>query len=157
LWFFWYIYFIPQFFWDTRRWIKSKSTIRFFYVFSSIGLVQTELLCSFLWHKASLCFRPFWTGNASDKFLSMQTLLYVSFKHILINRTTFIVIPNSVRTLYNVSLLNGLQTFLKSDVLSHYSALFISIWKNAEYLISSWSFMSKCILMIPNNFVYECN
>jgi hypothetical protein len=26
--FFWYIYFIPQFFWDTRRWIKSKSTIR---------------------------------------------------------------------------------------------------------------------------------
>jgi len=25
---FWYIYFIPQFFWDTRRWIKSKTTIR---------------------------------------------------------------------------------------------------------------------------------
>jgi hypothetical protein len=28
LWFFGMYIFIPQFFWDTRRWIKSKSTIR---------------------------------------------------------------------------------------------------------------------------------
>jgi hypothetical protein len=33
---------------------------------------------------ASPCFRPFWIGTISDKCLPIQTLLYVSFKHILI-------------------------------------------------------------------------
>jgi hypothetical protein len=35
--------------------------------------------------RASPCFRPFWIGNLSDKCLPIRTLLYVSFKHILIN------------------------------------------------------------------------
>jgi len=29
---FWYIYFYSSIFWDTRRWIKSKSTIRLVWV-----------------------------------------------------------------------------------------------------------------------------
>jgi hypothetical protein len=37
---FWYIYFIPQFFWDTRRWIKSKSTIRSIRVHKNLTLVH---------------------------------------------------------------------------------------------------------------------
>jgi len=35
--------------------------------------------------KAPPCFRPFWIGNASDKFEPMQNLLKVSFKHIAIS------------------------------------------------------------------------
>jgi hypothetical protein len=40
--------------------------------------------------RSSPCFRPFWIGNLSDKCLPIWTLLYVSFKHILINLTTYI-------------------------------------------------------------------
>jgi hypothetical protein len=36
--------------------------------------------------------------------LPIQTLLYVSFKHILIGLTNFMGIPNSMRILYNTSL-----------------------------------------------------
>jgi hypothetical protein len=34
--------------------------------------------------KASLYFIPVWIGNLSDKCLPIRTLMYVSFKHILI-------------------------------------------------------------------------
>jgi hypothetical protein len=51
------------------------------------------------------CFRPFWTGKLSDKCLPIQTLQYVSFKHILINLTNLIGTPNSKRILYKTSLL----------------------------------------------------
>jgi len=53
--------------------------------------------------KASVCFRLFWIGNASD-YLSMWTLLQVSFKHILITLANFTHIWYSVRILYNTSL-----------------------------------------------------
>jgi len=56
--------------------------------------------------KVSPCFRPFWKGNLSDRFLPIQTALYVSFKHILIGPTSFLGIPNSVGILYNTYLLN---------------------------------------------------
>jgi hypothetical protein len=36
--------------------------------------------------RASLCFRPFQIGKLSDKYLPIQTLIYVSFKHILCNK-----------------------------------------------------------------------
>jgi hypothetical protein len=39
------------------------------------------------------------------RFLSMRTLLYVSFKLILISPVSFLDIPNSIRMLYNTSLL----------------------------------------------------
>jgi hypothetical protein len=51
------------------------------------------------------CFRPFWIGNLSDKCLPIQTLLYVSFNHILMNLTSFMGTPSSMRILYNTSLL----------------------------------------------------
>ena len=38
--------------------------------------------------KTSPCFKPFFIGNMSDKCLSSQTLLYVSFRHIFINLNT---------------------------------------------------------------------
>jgi hypothetical protein len=47
--------------------------------------------------RASPCFRPFWIGKLSDKCLPIQTLLYVSLKHILINLTGFMGTPNSMR------------------------------------------------------------
>jgi hypothetical protein len=53
--------------------------------------------------KASPCFRPFWIGKLSDKCLPILTLLYVSFKHILINLTSFMGTPNSMGILYNDS------------------------------------------------------
>jgi hypothetical protein len=34
--------------------------------------------------RASPCSRPFWIGKLSDRCLHIGTLLYVSFKHILI-------------------------------------------------------------------------
>jgi hypothetical protein len=40
-------------------------------------------------NRAAPCFRPFWIGKLSDKCLPIRTLLYVSFKHILINLTSF--------------------------------------------------------------------
>jgi hypothetical protein len=44
--------------------------------------------------KASLCFKLFWIGKRSDKCLPIWTLLYESFKHILISLTNFMGIPN---------------------------------------------------------------
>jgi hypothetical protein len=64
--------------------------------------------------RASPCFRPFWIRKLSDKCLHIQTLLYVSFKHILINLTSFMGTPNYMRILYNTSLLTESWAFLKS-------------------------------------------
>jgi hypothetical protein len=55
--------------------------------------------------KASPSFRPFWIGKLSDKCLPIRTLLYVSFKHILIRLTNFMKTPHSMRIFYNISLL----------------------------------------------------
>jgi hypothetical protein len=55
--------------------------------------------------RASPYFRSFWIGKLSDKCLPIWTLLYVSFKHILITLTSFMGTPNSMRILYNTSLL----------------------------------------------------
>ena len=52
--------------------------------------------------RASPCFKPFLIGNMSDKF---WTLLYVSVRHIFINLTSFLGIPNSIKILYKTSLL----------------------------------------------------
>jgi hypothetical protein len=54
--------------------------------------------------KASHCLRPFWKGKISDKCLPIQTLPYVSFKHILISLRSFIGTPNSMAILHNTSL-----------------------------------------------------
>ena len=48
---------------------------------------------------------PFLIGNMSDKFLPPQTLIYITVRHIFINLTSFIGIPNPVRILYKTSLL----------------------------------------------------
>jgi hypothetical protein len=62
-------------------------------------------------NKASSCFKPFWIGKLSDKCLPIWTLLYVSFKHILISLTNFMGIQNSIRILYTTSLLIESQAF----------------------------------------------
>jgi len=41
-------------------------------------------------------------GNLSDKYLPVQTFLLASFKHNLINITSFMGIPNLVRILYGI-------------------------------------------------------
>jgi hypothetical protein len=60
------------------------------------------------WKEVSPCFRPFCIGKLSDKCLPIRTLLYNSFKHILISLTSFMGTPNSIRILYNTSLLTML-------------------------------------------------
>jgi hypothetical protein len=55
--------------------------------------------------KASPCFRPFWIGKLSDICLPIETLLYVSLKHVLISLTNFMGTPNSMRIFFNTSLL----------------------------------------------------
>jgi hypothetical protein len=55
--------------------------------------------------KASLCFRPFWIGNVSDKCSPMGTLLQVPFQHIAISPSSFVGTPNSMTILYSTSLL----------------------------------------------------
>jgi hypothetical protein len=49
--------------------------------------------------RATPYFRQFWIGKLSDKYLPIRPLLYVSFKHILINLTSFMGTPNSMRTI----------------------------------------------------------
>ena len=48
---------------------------------------------------ASPCLRPQWIGKASEENRPTRTLLQVSLRHILINLTNFLRIPNSVRIL----------------------------------------------------------
>jgi hypothetical protein len=43
---------------------------------------------------ASPCFKPFWVGKLSEKCLPIWTLLYVSFKHILISLNNVMGNPN---------------------------------------------------------------
>jgi hypothetical protein len=45
-------------------------------------------------NKASLCFGRFWIEKLSDKILPIQTLIYVSIKHILISLSSFMGIPD---------------------------------------------------------------
>jgi hypothetical protein len=45
-------------------------------------------------NRASPCFSPLWIGNLSDKSLPIRTLLWVSFKHILIILTSFLGVPH---------------------------------------------------------------
>jgi hypothetical protein len=54
--------------------------------------------------RATPCFGPFWIEKLSDKCLHIQTLLYISFKHILINLTSFMGTRNPMRILYKTSL-----------------------------------------------------
>jgi hypothetical protein len=51
--------------------------------------------------KASPCFRPFWKRKLK---INVHLLLYVSFKYILISLTSFMGMPNSMKILYNTSL-----------------------------------------------------
>jgi len=67
----------------------------------------------------AFCFRPFLIGNASDKCLPLQTLLYVLFRCILIGLMRFMDIPNSVRILYRTSL--AFLKFVIANVLYHYT------------------------------------
>jgi hypothetical protein len=55
--------------------------------------------------KATPYFRPFWKRKISDKYLPIRTLLYFSFKHILISLTSLMDTPNSMRILYNTIIL----------------------------------------------------
>jgi hypothetical protein len=54
---------------------------------------------------ASPYFRLFWIEKLPDKCLPIRTLLYVLIKNILINLTSFMDTPNSMRILYNTFLL----------------------------------------------------
>ena len=51
-------------------------------------------------------FKPLLIGSMSHKFLPTRALLYVSFRHLLINFTKFMGKPNSVIILHKTSILN---------------------------------------------------
>jgi hypothetical protein len=63
--------------------------------------------------KASPCFILFWIGKISEKCLRIQTLLFFLFRHTLINLTSFMGTPDSMRILYNTSILAESYAFLK--------------------------------------------
>jgi hypothetical protein len=86
--------------------------------------------------RASHCFRPFWIGKLSHKCLPIRTLLYVSFKHILINLTSFMGTPNFMRVLYKTSPLNESWALLKS--------------MNSLYTVSCPHFVRLLKFMIKN-------
>jgi hypothetical protein len=65
--------------------------------------IQEEIKSRLKLGNESPCFKPFLTGNISDKFLPTRTLLYVSVRHIFISLTSFLGIPNSMRILYKLS------------------------------------------------------
>jgi hypothetical protein len=45
------------------------------------------------------CFRPFWIGKLSDKYLPIRTLLYILFKHSLISLTSSLGTQNSYQNI----------------------------------------------------------
>jgi hypothetical protein len=49
--------------------------------------------------KASPCFRPFYTGNVSYKYLHIQISLYIPFKHILMGLTSITGISNLIQNI----------------------------------------------------------
>jgi hypothetical protein len=55
--------------------------------------------------KHPLVLDPLRIGKLSEKCLPVRTLIYGSFKHILIGMTNFMGNTNSIRMLYNTSLL----------------------------------------------------
>jgi hypothetical protein len=59
------------------------------------------------------CVRPFWIEKLSDRCLTEQALLYVSFKYVVISLTSYIVFPNSMTILYITSLITESTSFLK--------------------------------------------
>jgi hypothetical protein len=63
--------------------------------------------------KSSPYFRPFWIVKIPDKCLPIRTLLYVSFKHILIKLTSFMGNPNTKKILYKTSLFAESRAFMK--------------------------------------------
>jgi hypothetical protein len=64
--------------------------------------------------EASPCFSPIGIGKLLDKCVPIRTILYVSFKDILISLNSFMGTPNSMRILYNTSLPTESEVFLKS-------------------------------------------
>jgi hypothetical protein len=80
--------------------------------------------------KASPCFRPFWVGN-SDKCLLTWNSLEVSIKHILNSLISFMGTPNSIRILYNTSLLTQAYALL----MSMNSCCNVSLYSQAETLL----------------------
>jgi hypothetical protein len=80
--------------------------------------------------KVSHCFSPFWLGKLSDKCLPIRTLLYVSFKYVLIGLANIMGTTYSMRILHNTYLLAESQVFLTSmdscPTVSVYSHIFAS-------------------------------
>jgi hypothetical protein len=76
--------------------------------------------------KASHYFRPFWKGKLSNKCFPIWTLLYVSFKHILISLAGFLGTTNSGIILYITSL-PPLEVYQLSGVLSHCTPIFLPV------------------------------
>jgi hypothetical protein len=54
--------------------------------------------------EASPYFQPFLIGNMSNKYLPTRALVKDSFEHAFIRFTSFVGIPNSMRTLYKTAL-----------------------------------------------------
>ena len=84
--------------------------------------------------KATPFFKPFLRGNLSGKCFPSQTLLEVSFRHIFISLSSFMEIPNSIRTLNKTSLLTESYAF---DVLltMHLSKILVINQLNAQNLV----------------------
>lgn len=83
--------------------------------------------------KASAFVRPFWIGNARDKHLPVQNLLYFSFKQALMTITNSTGTPNSTIMFHNAVVLSESQVYL-SCVNSWWavhltSKFFIGIWR----------------------------
>jgi hypothetical protein len=74
-------------------------------------------------YKASPCFRPLWIGKLSEKCLPIWIPLYISFKHILMDCTTFMGTPSSMR-------ISGLSKRKQTFFLKH---LLISLLNDAKF------------------------
>jgi hypothetical protein len=55
--------------------------------------------------KAPSCFKSFWIENYQTNVFRYMGSIYVSFKHILMGLANHMGIPDSMRILYNTSLL----------------------------------------------------
>jgi hypothetical protein len=84
-----YLHLVPQTFLMAYYWAKLKSSS----------------------NKGSPCFRPFWIRKLSDKCLPIQTLLYISFMHILISLSSFMGTQNSMKILSPNQIIGFLEVY----------------------------------------------
>jgi len=82
-----------------------------------------------------------------DRCMPIQTLLYISFKHILIKRNYFLGYIKIIKKIIQIKI-NNLSSWCNSPFYFH----ILKVLTNSEYIINWWCLLLKSTLMISSKF-----